>query len=60
MPANTSDKGLGIGLVCGGIAALGALYALVTGTAGVAASNGFAVAVVFGALAVASIHAFGE
>lgn len=58
MAETSTDKGLGIGLVCGGIATLGALYTLVSGTAGTPASTGFAVAMVFGALAVASFHAF--
>jgi len=60
MAEDTTDKGLGIGLVCGGIAAISALYAFVAGASGTAASSGFALAVGFGALAVAAIHVFGE
>lgn len=56
--AENTDRSLGIALVCGVIAAIGGLYTFVAGAGGVAASNGFALAIVFGALAVASMQAF--
>jgi len=57
MAETTTDRPLGIALVCGVVATLGALYTLVSGH-GPAGGYGFAVAVAFGAFAVAALHAF--
>ncbi|GAA0299972.1 DUF7525 family protein [Halarchaeum salinum] len=54
MADTTTDKSIGVGLLCGAVATLGALGVLT----GMAVSTGFAVAVAFGALAVAAFHAF--
>ncbi|QLC34160.1 hypothetical protein EFA46_008070 [Halarchaeum sp. CBA1220] len=57
MAESTTDEGVGIGLAFGAVATLGALYMLVS-HAQVASSNGFAVAMVAGMLAVAAFHVF--
>ncbi|GGM73256.1 hypothetical protein J2752_002470 [Halarchaeum rubridurum] len=54
MAETTTDKGLGVGLVCGAVATVGALGVLT----GMAVPVGFAAAVAFGALSVAAFHAF--
>ncbi|WP_435096970.1 DUF7525 family protein [Halarchaeum sp. P4] len=58
MAESTTDKSLGIGLAGGAVATLGALYLLINAHHQIAASSGFAVALVFAMLAVAAFHVF--
>lgn len=53
-----SDKSLGLGLVFGMIAAVGALVMFVESANNLLAGWGFALAVIAGSIAIASIHIF--
>lgn len=53
----TTDKGLGLGLLLGAVAVLGALVMLITAPQ-TEAAWGFAAAMVFGALAIVAMHVY--
>jgi hypothetical protein len=55
--AGTSDKGVGIAVLCAVLAGLGALVMFV-GAPDVTAAWGFAGAMLFGVLAVAGVHIY--